>query len=220
MQAAKLVEFEEDVWSTENDVDVLPYILVCKGGLETYIASDDSNTIFVPLQATCICSSAFDAEYHLNEIYRDDEYFGKDFKYPDNIGTDGVEKIVLHKKVGAIEYDAFSGLKNLKVIEVEKGNPYFRGGDVLYATRENNYAEFIWCSPLKTGDYVVAPWIDYICDHAFENSMLDSVTFGENVDFGSDVFKNCPNIVIKAPEGSSAIEYAKKNGLKFEEITY
>jgi hypothetical protein len=50
--------------------------------------------------------------------------------------------------------------------------------------------------------------------------MLDSVTFGESVDFGSDVFKNCPNIVIKAPEGSSAIEYAKKNGLKFEEITY
>ena len=220
MKNTNLVEFEEDIWSTENSVDVLPYILVCKGGLETYIAANDSNTIFVPSQATCICSCAFDAGYHLNVIFRDDDYLGKDFEYPDNIGTDGVEKIVLHKKVDAIEYDAFSGLKNLKVIEVEKGNPYFKGGDVLYATRKNNYAEFIWCSPLKTGDYVVAPWIDYICDHAFEDSMLDSVTFGEDVYFGFEVFKNCPDITIKAPEGSSAIEYAKKNGLKFEEITY
>ena len=220
MKNTNLVEFEEDIWSTENSVDVLPYILVCKGGLETYIAANDSNTVFVPSQATCICSCAFDAGYHLNVIFRDDDYLGKDFEYPDNIGTDGVEKIVLHKKVDAIEEDAFSGLKNLKLIEVEKENPYYIGGDVLYATRKNNYKEFIWCSPLKTGDYVVAPWIDYICDHAFEDSMLDSVTFGENVDFGSDVFKNCPNIVIKAPEGSSAIEYAKKNGLKFEEITY
>ena len=111
MKSTKLVEFEEDVWSTENDVDVLPYILVCKGGLETYIAADDSNTIFVPLQATCICSSAFDAEYHLNEIYRDDEYFGKDFKYPDNIGTDGVEKIVLHKKSMQLNMMPFQDLK-------------------------------------------------------------------------------------------------------------
>ena len=50
--------------------------------------------------------------------------------------------------------------------------------------------------------------------------MLNSVTFGEDVYFGFEVFKNCPDITIKAPEGSSAIEYAKKNGLKFEEITY
>ena len=207
MKNTNLVEFEEDIWSTENSVDVLPYILVCKGGLETYIAANDSNTIFVPSQATCICSCAFDAGYHLNVIFRD-------------IGTDGVEKIVLHKKVDAIEEDAFSGLKNLKLIEVEKENPYYIGGDVLYATRKNNYKEFIWCSPLKKGDYVVAPWIDSICDHAFENSMLNSVTFGEDVYFGFEVFKNCPDITIKAPEGSSAIEYAKKNDLKFEEITY
>ena len=61
MKNTNLVEFEEDIWSTENSVDVLPYILVCKGGLETYIAANDSNTIFVPSQATCICSCAFDA---------------------------------------------------------------------------------------------------------------------------------------------------------------
>ena len=35
-----------------------------------------------------------------------------------------------------------------------------------------------------------------------------------------DAFENCPNLVIKAPEGSYAIEFAKENGLKFEEITY
>lgn len=79
----------------------------------------------------------------------------------------------------------------------------------------------MWCSPFKMGHYTVAPWIDCICANAFENSTLESVTLGENITFiWKDAFKNCPNLMIKAPKGSYAIEYAKENGLKFEEITY
>ena len=79
----------------------------------------------------------------------------------------------------------------------------------------------MWCSSEKTGDYEVAPWIDSIGPKAFLNSKLDSVTLGEKIDYiWEDAFENCPNLVIKAPEGSYAIEFAKENGLKFEEITY
>ena len=53
------------------------------------------------------------------------------------------------------------------------------------------------------------------------DSKLEKVTLGEKINYiWEDAFENCPNLVIKAPEGSYAIEYAKENSLKFEEITY
>ena len=95
--------------------------------------------------------------------------------------------------------------------------------DNRFETREyeGDYISFLWCSSEKTGDYEVASWIDSIGPKAFLNSKLDSVTLGEKIDYiWEDAFENCPNLVIKAPEGSYAIEFAKENGLKFEEITY
>ncbi len=216
---AKRITFEESL-GVEPEEFTLPLIRGCDNELVVYIPDKSSKTISIPEKATSIAEYTFDLQ-DLKEVF--EEEFGPNFEYPENVGTDYIEKIVIHKNLECIENYAFSGLKNLKTIEVEKENPYFRGGDTLFETREydGDYISFLWCSSEKTGDYEVASWIDTIGPKAFANSKLDSVTLGEKIDYiWEDAFENCPNLVIKAPEGSYAIEFAKENGLKFEEITY
>lgn len=216
---AKRITFEESL-GVEPEEFTLPLIRGCDDMLVVYIPDKSSNTITIPELATVIDGYTFDLQ-ELKEIF--EEEFGPNFEYPDNVGTNDIEKIVIHKNLECIENYAFSGLKNLKIIEVEKENPYFRGGDTLFETREyeGDYISFLWCSSEKTGDYEVASWIDSIGPKAFLNSKLDSVTLGEKIDYiWEDAFENCTNLVIRAPEGSYAIEFAKENGLKFEEITY
>jgi hypothetical protein len=216
---AEKITFEESL-GVEAEEFTLPLIRGYDDMLTVYIPDNTSNTIIIPEKATSIAEYTFDLQ-DLKEVF--EEEYGSDFEYPDNVGTDYIEKIVIHKNLVCIENYAFSGLKNLKTIEVDKENPYFRGGDTLFETREyeGDYISFLWCSSEKTGDYEVASWIDSIGPKAFLNSKLDSVTLGEKIDYiWEDAFENCPNLVIKAPEGSYAIEFAKENGLKFEEITY
>ena len=216
---AKKITFEESL-GVEPEEFTLPLIRGCDDALVVYIPDKSSNTITIPELATVIDEYTFDLE-DLKEVF--EEEYGSDFEYPDNVGTDYIEKIVIHKNLECIENYAFSGLKNLKTIEVDKENPYFRGGDTLFETREyeDDYISFLWCSSEKTGHYEVASWIDCIGPKAFANTKLESVTLGEKIDYiWEDAFENCPNLVIKAPEGSYVIEYAKENGLKFEEITY
>ena len=215
----KKITFEESL-GVEPEEFALPIIRGYDDALVVYIPDKSSNTIIIPERATSVDAYAFDLE-DLKEVF--EEEYGSGFEYPDNVGTDYIEKIVIHKNLKCIENYAFSGLKNLKTIEVDKENPYFRGGDTLFETREyeGDYISFLWCSSEKTGDYEVASWIDSIGPKAFLNSKLDSVTLGEKIDYiWEDAFENCENLIIKAPEGSYAIEYAKENGLKFEEITY
>lgn len=216
---AEKITFEESL-GVEAEEFTLPLIRGCNDALVVYIPDKSSKTIIIPEKATSIAEYTFDLQ-DLKEVF--EEEFSPNFEYPENVGTDYIEKIVIHKNLECIENYAFSGLKNLKTIEVEKENPYFRGGDTLFETREyeGDYISFLWCSSEKTGDYEVASWIDSIGPKAFLNSKLDSVTLGEKIDYiWEDAFENCENLVIKAPEGSYAIEYAKENGLKFEEITY
>lgn len=216
---AEKITFEESL-GVEPEEFTLPLIRGYDDMLTVYIPDNTSNTIIIPEKATSIAEYTFDLQ-DLKEVF--EEEYGSDFEYPDNVGTDYIEKIVIHKNLECIENYAFSGLKNLKTIEVDKENPYFIGGDTLFETREyeGDYISFLWCSSEKTGDYEVASWIDSIGPKAFLNSKLDSVTLGEKIDYiWEDAFENCENLVIRAPAGSYAIEFAKENGLKFEEITY
>ena len=216
---AEKITFEESL-GVEPEEFTLPLIRGYDDMLVVYIPDNTSNTIIIPKKATSIAEYTFDLQ-DLKEVF--EEEYGSDFEYPDNVGTDYIEKIVIHKNLECIENYAFSGLKNLKTIEVDKENPCFIGGNTLFETREyeGDYISFLWCSSEKTGDYEVASWIDSIGPKAFANSKLNSVTLGEKIDYiWEDAFENCENLVIKAPEGSYAIKFAKENGLKFEEITY
>lgn len=59
-----------------------------------------------------------------------------------------------------------------------------------------------------------------IAEHAFEKLYsLKEIELPANVEIGYRAFYDCnKDLVIKAPKGSATIEYAKKNGIKYEEI--
>jgi len=144
----KEIMFEESL-GVEPEEFTLPLIRGYDNMLTVYIPDNTSNTIIIPEKATSIAEYTFDLQ-DLKEVF--EEEYGPDFEYPENVGTDYIEKIVIHKGVECVEYYAFSGLRNLKTIEVDKANPYYRGGDTLFETREyeGDYISFLWCSSEKT----------------------------------------------------------------------
>ena len=200
----------------------LPYIAICEEHknniLAFYLPTSSSKTITIPEDVTAIDQYAFDWD-DFSAFWKDE--YGEELQCPDDLGTKIIEKIILHKELKCIENDAFLGLDNLKVIEVDKENPYFVGGDTLFETRRNefSYWRFIWCSSAKTGDYQVPSHICTIGPKAFANSKLNSVTMLEDVSFiFEDSFENCRNLTLKGYAGSYVEKYAKENEMPFEAI--
>ncbi len=68
------------------------------------------------------------------------------------------------------------------------------------------------------GDVTIPAGVKEIGESAFEDCTgLTSVTIPESVtEIGYNVFTNCRRLVIHAPAGSYAEQYAKKNSVKFE----
>ena len=68
------------------------------------------------------------------------------------------------------------------------------------------------------GDVTIPAGVTKIGECAFEDCTgLTSVTIPESVtEIGYNVFTNCRRLVIHAPAGSYAEQYAKKNSVKFE----
>ncbi len=206
--------------SKETQKFTLPHINIYESKYEKilveYIPDNSSKTIIIPEDVEIIDQFAFDADDSLTFLK---EAYGENFQYPDNIGTKFIEKILINKRLIGVENYAFCGLENLKIIEVDKENPYFIGGDTLFYTKKVSHPNFIWCSSQKTGSYTVPSWITAIGPKAFANSKLDSVILLEKITYiWDDSFENCKNLVIKGYKGSYAEEYAKENGMPFEAI--
>lgn len=68
------------------------------------------------------------------------------------------------------------------------------------------------------GDVTIPAGVTKIWDNTFKDCTgLTSVTIPESVtEIGYNVFTNCRRLVIHAPAGSYAEQYAKKNSVKFE----
>ena len=77
---------------------------------------------------------------------------------------------------------------------------------------------FLECPKLRS--VVIPGSVREIHQEAFSGcSKLTSVNIpAETTMIGDAAFENCPNLTIQSPKGSYAIDYAKKNNIKFLEI--
>ncbi len=149
------------------------------------------------------------------------------------------ETVVIGENVKFIEECAFCGLSNLKSFEVATdctaASVY---DDVLFS---GDGKKLISCPPKKQGDFVVPQGTETILAAAFDNTELmriclpDGVKeiYDSNLDLANleeiyipasvvaiteGAFGDCKNLVIKAPGGSYAIQYATENNIAYEEV--
>lgn len=74
---------------------------------------------------------------------------------------------------------------------------------------------FSYCESLK--EFVIADHIAQVGERAFNGcSALEFVTVeNESLEFGAQIFESCDNVVIIAPQDTSATEYCKKYNLRW-----
>ena len=141
--------------------------------------------------------------------------------------------IVIPGSVEEIGEGAFEGCKNLSSVILQEGIKYIHenafnecsnlSSIVIPGSVLELYEAFNWCTNLSSVTFEQAmedvEGGMYIGGNVFNGCInLQSVRMrGSEHRIGGDMFKGCPNVVIHAPKGSSAIEYAKENGLPYIE---
>ncbi len=135
--------------------------------------------------------------------------------------------IVIPATVGLIDYQAFAGCRGLNKVIVCKyckssedeedidGEEFWDEGNCGVIHISDN--AFWGCSNLS--EIVFPNMVEYIDYGAFANSGLKSISFLEEViNIDQDAFEGCCSLVIKAPKGSYAEQYAKENNIPFVAI--
>lgn len=116
------------------------------------------------------------------------------------------EKIIMTDSVTTIGNNAFSFCKKLREIRLS---------DRLTRIEEETFRGCLALTQVNLPQDLV-----YIGPSAFSRCLkLQKLEISEKVvEIGIDAFNNCPKLVIHAPKGSYAIEYARDNGIKYVEI--
>ncbi len=150
-----------------------------------------------------------------------------------------IETVMIRENIKFIEDGAFCGIPNLKSFEVAPdctaASVY---DDILFS---GDGKRLISCPPKKQGDLAVPRGTEKICKGAFEETELKRISLPDGlvciddcfengvcleeiyipasvVDIIPFAFKHCEKLVIKAPAGSYAIQYATENNIAYEEV--
>ncbi|MBR4752212.1 MAG: leucine-rich repeat protein [Thermoguttaceae bacterium] len=156
-----------------------------------------------------------------------------------------LETLVIPTSVKIFRATAFDGCPFLTTIKVAEDNPEYCSVDgvlfhkkqkklIVYPAgkREEEYTipagvtsignvAFRECGTLKT--LVIPTGVISIGDNAFEGcTFLKSIVIPTSVEYiGKESFEGCVSLVLHAPEGSFAEQYAQKNGIKLpSDISY
>lgn len=197
--------------------------------------------VVIPDCVTHIDGYAFSGCKNLIALIISDQV--KDVEYTAFWDCDNLERIKIGKGLEKIfEYGLIGDCAKFKGFEVDEENKYFKAIDGDLYTKDG---EFVYYAIGKKEESFTVPFgIRKIGPWAFSSSQhLRSVTVLEGVEeigesaFGftllkevvlpkslnvieEDIFNgaNKSDIIIKAPKGSYAIKWAKKNKMKYEEI--
>lgn len=135
------------------------------------------------------------------------------------MGNKEVEKIILPESVKQIDAWAFANCPNLKTViapGVENcgGHTFYKCDNLINVEMPNvtvaNVAIFKNCHSLETAKLGTLTEIDNHAFYGCENLKLVKTT-EDNISFAVNTFKNCDNLTIYTPKGSTMETYAKEN---------
>ena len=217
----------------EKTHDDLRSLLKNKGYSTRFFSIYDPNRFadskaVIPESATKIGDNAFK---NRNDI--------KSFIIPDNIseigekafeGCSSLADIVIPDSVKKIDSFAFLGCSYLKSVNLPKKLKKLNSGIFCQCSKLNDIAipdsvteidrfAFSYCRSLT--DITIPEKVRFIDEEAFHDCInLKHIIIPENVTkIGKDTFKNChPDLTIQGKKDSTAEEYARKNGIRFDTI--
>lgn len=127
-----------------------------------------------------------------------------------------LQKVTIPKSIKSIDDGFFRDFKNLVEISVDPQNRVFRSENGMLLGKETLVA----CPRGKAGDVTIPKGVTKIAYAAFQDCKgLHSITIPESVNMiGYGAFQGCTSLVVYAPAGSYAEQYAKENGIRFEAL--
>ena len=170
----------------------------------------------------------YDDTSYLNEGYN------KGFNIVDNVleryvEEEGITEIVIPDNVTEIEEAALSCNKKLRSVIISDGVTLIGRSvfedcknlqSVIIPNSVTEIEEYAFCNCTSLQLITIPDSITEIESCTFDGcSSLQSIIIPDSVvEIGEDAFDGCDELVITAPAGSYAIEYAKENDIAYKEV--
>ena len=216
--------------SNKNDFEI---VLTKYNGNEAHVV--------IPDYVTYIDGYAFAGNKNLTTLILSDHV--KDIEYTAFWDCDNLECIKIGKGLEKISrYGLIGDCAKFKGFEVDEENKYFKSIDgdlytkdgdfVYYAIGKKEETFTVPFGACKIGPYAfdgckylrsvtIPEGVEEIGESAFSFMSLREVVLPKSLNvIGENIFEGADkdDIIIKAPKGSYAIKWAKKNKMKYEEI--
>ncbi len=216
--------------SNKNDFEI---VLTKYNGNEAHVV--------IPDCVTRIDGYAFAGNTKLTTLIISDQV--KDIEYTAFWECYNLERIKIGKglekvsDVGLIgdcaKFKGFEVDEENKYFKAVDGNLYTKDGDLLYyaiGKKEENFTvplgarkigPWAFCSCQYLRSVTIPEGVEEIGGFSFGYTLLKEVVFPKSLNvIEEDIFDgaNKSDIIIKAPKGSYAIKWAKKNKMKYEEL--
>ncbi len=120
-------------------------------------------------------------------------------------GCETAKKLIVKGSVKEIGYAAFSNCSSLTEVKFSHTVEVFSGMSFAFCTSLQKMV-------IPEGTKELSDMVFYGCNKLTEIELSSTINY-----FGTMIFEDTDNIVVKAPRGTSAADYAQTNGLIYQE---